>query len=199
MDPASTVVFNTERLYARELVPEDADGVFAYAGDIENSGFMYWSPMTREGSDRFCERCLAAQIAKPRRSWALTLCRKSDDAFVGTVTLNLDEELRQAQAGYILLKEHWHMGYASEALRGLLAFGFLGLELHRITASCDDKNTASIRVMEAVGMRREAHEIKAKYTSVFGKKSWRSTCLYAMLQKEFLCSLPDGYYSPQGV
>lgn len=198
MEPKSAVVFYTKRLYAREMIPEDSEGVFAYSGDIKNSGFMAWSPMSREGVERFCAHCIASQIAEPRKLWALALCRKSDDSFIGTLMLTLDESLRQGEAGYILLKEHWHNGYAAEALKGLLAFGFLGPELHRITAECDDKNSASVRVLEKAGMRREAHEIKSKYTVVFGKKGWRSIYRYAMLQKEFLCSLADGCYSPQG-
>ena len=198
MDPVSPILYSTERLYAREIVREDADGVFEYAGDIENSGYMSWSPLSYERALLFIEQCLASQIESPRRRYRLALCRKEDDAFIGTVTLTLDDELRQGSVGYILIKSHWHCGYASEAVRGLLTFAFLGLDLHRITAACDDKNSASVRVMESVGMRREAHQIKSVYGTVFGKKGWRSLYQYAMLQKEFLCGLADGYYSPDG-
>ena len=80
----------------------------------------------------------------------------------------------------------------------VVRFGFLGLELHRIFARCDDKNAASYRVMERIGMRREGHFIKDMYSRVFGRESWRSHYLYAILQKEYLAALPDGDYSPEG-
>ena len=49
-------------------------------------------------------------------------------------------------------------GYATEAACAMLAYAFEDLKLHRVYGDCDDRNVASARVMEKVGMRREAHE-----------------------------------------
>ena len=199
MDPVSPIIFMTERLYAREFVRADAERVFEYGGNIENSGFLPWSPESREDAAAFVESRLASQIESPRKLYDLALCIRETDEFIGSMGLVLDDEMRQGELGYILNMKHWGKGYATEAAKGFLLFGFLGLELHRIHARCDDMNTASYRVMERLGMRREGHFIKAEYRSVRGRKGWRSHYHYAILRKEFLNALPDGEYSPDGM
>lgn len=198
MKPISPVIIETERLYAREFVLEDAPSVHAYAGSVENTGFLPWSPESLEDVELFVKRRLAAQIERSRRDYDLAVCLKDTDEMIGAVGLNLNEDLDQAELGYIINMKHWRKGYAYEAAKGFLAYGFLGLELHRIYARCDDENAASYGVMEKLGMRREAHFIKDEYASVRGRKSWRSHLIYAMLQKEYLMRLPDGAYSPDG-
>ncbi|MCR5809423.1 MAG: GNAT family N-acetyltransferase [Clostridiales bacterium] len=196
MDPISPVILETERLYAREFVKNDAADVFEYAGNIESSGFLPFSPESCEDVVKFVERRLAAQIEEPRKSYDLALCLKDTDEMIGAMGLYLTEDRRQAELGYLLKKRFWGNGYATEAGKAFLRFGFLGLELHRITARCDDKNAASYRVMEKLGMRREAHFIKDEYRKVFNRMGWRSSYHYAILQKEYLLSLPDGEYDP---
>lgn len=198
MDPSSPVILQTERLYAREFAKEDVPTVFAYAGNIENTGFLPWSPEPYEDVEKFVERRLASQIEQPRRVFDAAICLKETDEMIGSMGLTLDEKLTQAELGYLFNMKYWHKGYAREAAKGFLGFGFLGLDLHRIYARCDAENTASYKVMESIGMRREAHFIKNEFRSVFGKASWRSTLEYAILQKEYLMRLADGDYSPAG-
>ena len=157
---------------------------------------MDWGPESYEGVCGFIESRLAEQIKDPRRVYDLAVCLKEDGKLIGSVGLYLNEERNSAELGWIFNKAYWHNGYASEAARGFLRYGFLGLELHRIYAKCDDRNTASFRVMERIGMRREAHFIKDTYTKVRGRSGWRSTLVYAMLQKEYLMSLADGEHDP---
>ena len=196
MHPVSPVIFETERLYAREFVRADADDVFEYAGDVDNTGFLPFSPESFEDVVCFIESRLAKQIESPRRVYDLVLCLKETDEMIGAMGLYLTEDMKQADLGYALKKKHWRRGYASEAASGFLRFGFLGLDLHRITARCDDMNTASYRLMESIGMRREAHFIKSEYTRTFGRMGWRSFYHYAILQKEYLSGLADGDHSP---
>lgn len=198
MRPVSPVVFETERLYAREFVKDDAEGVFEYAGNLESSGFQEFSPESFENVKLFVESRLAAQIASPRQFWDLVLCLKDTDEMVGVMGVYPYDEFRQGELGYNLKKRFWGMGYATEAAEGFLRFCFMGLGLHRITAKCDERNEASYRVMERIGMRREGHFIKAEYRRTFGKYGWRSMYHYAILKKEYLSSLPDGDYSPDG-
>ena len=196
MDPVSPVIFETERLYAREFVREDADGVFEYAGNLESSGFQEFSPESYEDVVKFVESRLAAQIEEPRRFYDAVLCLKDTDEMIGAMGLYLTDERRQAEIGYNLKRRFWNTGYATEAAKGFLRFGFLGLDLHRIYAKCDDRNIASYRVMEKIGMRREGHMICSEYRRTFGKLGWRSMYHYAILQKEYLMGLADGDHSP---
>ncbi len=192
----STLVFETERLFVREFTSEDAPAVFAYAGDMENCAFMSWAPESYEDVCSFINHRLATQIESPRRVYDLAVCLKTSGELIGSVGLYIDNEGSQAELGWIFNKRFWHCGYATEAARGFMRLGFLALDLHRIYAKCDDKNTASYRVMERLGMRREAHFIKDIRTKVMGREEWRSTYLYAMLQKEYLMTLFDGDHEP---
>ena len=66
----------------------------------------------------------------------------------------------QAELGWSLRPEETGQGYATEALEAALRICFDDLGLRRVTASCFTGNTASYRLMERVGMRREAHVVR---------------------------------------
>ena len=195
-DSSAPTVFQTERLIAREFTLDDLQSVYEYASDIDNCAFMEWAPETLEGVRTYLESRLASQIADPRVTYDLALCKKDTGELIGSMGLYLEDDRRTGMMGWVLNKKFRHMGYALEAARGFIHFGFLGLDLHRIYAYCDTENTASYRLMERLGMRREAHFIKNRFAKVRSRASWRSTYHYAMLRKEYLCSLPDGCYDP---
>jgi len=192
----SPVLFETERLFIREFTRSDIEAVFAYSGDIDNCAFMEWAPESREGVASFIESRLAAQIVNPRKVYDMAACLKDTGELIGSIGLYLNEALDQAEIGWLFNKAYWHMGYASEAARGFIRFGFLALELHRIYAKCDTENTPSFRLMERIGMRREAFFLKDRLAKVRQRESRRSTYVYAMLQKEYLKTLADGSYDP---
>ena len=86
------------------------------------------------------------------------VARRSDNALIGTVTLyNFSFDHRRAEMGYALDRAHWGLGYMHEALQSLLDFAFGVLDLHRIEADVDPRNTASIRTLERLGFQREGY------------------------------------------
>ncbi len=195
-DFPSPVLFTTERLAVRDFIAGDVDAVHVYAGDIDNCAFMDWAPESREDVAAFIERRLADQVQEPRVQYDMALCLRDTGELIGSMGLIHNKERDQAEIGWILNKRYWHKGYAFEAGKGFLHFGFLGLELHRIFARCDTENRASYSLMERLGMRREACFQKDMHVHVRQKLSWRSTYVYAMLRNEYLGSLPDGEYDP---
>jgi RimJ/RimL family protein N-acetyltransferase len=88
---------------------------------------------------------------------------------------------RQAEIGYIFHPDVQGQGLATEAALALLAFGFEQAELHRIYARCDARNVASWRVMEKLGMRREAHF--REHLQLKGR--WDEELIYAILEDEW--------------
>ena len=96
------------------------------------------------------------------------------------LTLRYDE-LRRGEIGYLLDLRYWGRGYATEAARAVLDFGFRELDLHRVYATCRPANVASIRVMEKLGMRREAHFRQHRWM----KGAWQDSYLYAILDHEW--------------
>ena len=76
---------------------------------------------------------------------------------------------------------HQGRGLATEAASVVLRLGFEGLGLHRVIGRCDALNLPSARLVERLGMRREAHFV---HNEVF-KGAWGDELVYAMLEDEW--------------
>ena len=74
----------------------------------------------------------------------------------------------------------WGQGYVTEAAQALLTFAFEQLSLHRIFVDIDPRNTASLRVAEKLGMRREAHFVENAWV----KGEWTDAIIMAILARE---------------
>ena len=89
--------------------------------------------------------------------------------------------MAKTEIGYWVRTSETGKGYATEAAGAMLAFAFSELKLHRVHGDCDDRNIASARVMEKLGMRREAHFIQ----NVWIKDEWKDSLNFAMLDHEW--------------
>jgi [ribosomal protein S5]-alanine N-acetyltransferase len=172
----------TERLSLREFRASDESDIHAYASDPEVVRLMIWGPNTPEQTRTYLRRALARQDEWPRPSVGLAMELGSQRRMIGSIELRIqDEANRAADIGYVLTRSEWGRGYMSEAVGAILDVAFRRLELHRVWATCDPRNHASYRVMEKVGMRREAHFRK----DVMEKGEWRDSYLYAILAEEW--------------
>ena len=140
----------TQRLLLRPVGPQDLKAVHAYASDPENTRYTMGLPNDTAAETAAFLAEAAAAWAQERTDWyefAVTL----DGAVIGTVSL----ELRggEGHLGWILDKRYWHRGYALEAARAVGDFAFRELGLRRLIAQCDQRNEASWRLMEKLGMR----------------------------------------------
>ncbi len=88
---------------------------------------------------------------------------------------------RVAEIGYEIAPAHWGNGYATEAARAILAFGFDELKLHRIAAGCIAENTGSAHVLEKLGMRLEGQLREQEWI----KGRWWDARLYGILEHEW--------------
>jgi RimJ/RimL family protein N-acetyltransferase len=180
---APTYPIVTERLLLRPYTADDFDGLFGMFGREDVSRYLNWEPMDRERAAALLERRLAqATIRKDGEGLGLALEERATGRFVGEVVLRLtSEESRQGEIGWSLHPDARGRGYATEAARELLRVGFEAIGLHRIVAETDPRNDASIRVMERLGMRREAHHLE----SMWLKGEWVGSMVYAMLEPEW--------------
>ncbi len=105
--------------------------------------------------------------------------RASDRVLVGGITLNnVRRGVAQAGSlGYWVGASHAHKGYMSHALTALLPFAHGTLRIKRIEAACLPHNTASVRLLEKVGFRREG--LARQYLCIAGE--WQDHLLYAHL------------------
>ncbi len=173
----------TERLLLREFRADDERAIHAYASDPEVVRLMIWGPNTLEQTQAFLQTMLKAQEQWPRPFVELAIELRGEGRMIGSIGLRVkDERNRAADIGYILSRSDWGCGYMTEAARAILNVAFRQLDLHRVWATCDPRNQASYRVMEKLGMRREAHFRK----DAMKKGEWRDSYLYAILAEEWL-------------
>ncbi|MDX8036543.1 GNAT family N-acetyltransferase [Lentzea sp. BCCO 10_0856] len=171
----------TDRLLLRPFEPGDFDDLHAYRSNPEVCRYLYGEAATPEESAERLERSLAMDELTEEGQW-LVLAVVLDDEVIGDVVLKwVSEQHRQGEVGYTLNPAHQGKGYAREAAEAMLKVGFEELELHRITAICDPRNEPSWRLMERLGMRREAH---FRESEMF-KGAWGDTYVYALLAEEY--------------
>ena len=157
MTSFSDVTLRTPRLDLRPLVPADAGAVFAMRSDpvVQRYGsHPAWTDP--QLAIDYIERDILAMAAGTHIQ--LAVVRRADAAVIGTVTLYaLDAQCRRADVGYALLVSEWGQGYASEAVVALLDWGFEHLDLNRVEADVDPRNSHSARALERLGFVREGH------------------------------------------
>jgi [ribosomal protein S5]-alanine N-acetyltransferase len=105
----------------------------------------------------YTERNARDFIAKTRTDdeVRLAVTLRSDGHLCGGVGLRLESEQQRAELGYWIGVPYWGNGYATEAARAMLAYGFETLKLHRIVATCMAHNSASSKILKKLGMRFE--------------------------------------------
>jgi RimJ/RimL family protein N-acetyltransferase len=177
------VQVETARLVLRELEEEDWTALHEVESRPEVARYQSFEPRTAEESRAYVLDTIESAAASPRLTYDLAVVLASGGQLIGRCGLGVtDFELREAVLWYTLHPDHWGRGYTTEAARAMLGFGFGELMLHRIWADCDPRNTASWRVLEKLGMRREGHLIENARI----KGEWVDSLIYAVLNREWI-------------
>jgi [ribosomal protein S5]-alanine N-acetyltransferase len=153
--PLPTPTLHTARLRLRPFSEADANAIFALQSNPRV--LRYWdSPPWKERAraERFIAAC--RQIEQEGSGARLAIVRTADDVFVGWCCLmQWNPDYRSATIGYCLDETAWGQGFATEAAGALLQWAFDTLDLNRVEAETDTRNTASGRVLEKLGFVRE--------------------------------------------
>ncbi|HYF73982.1 MAG TPA: GNAT family protein [Nocardioides sp.] len=174
----------TDRLAIRPATADDLGATWEFRRLPEVGEWVTWQAGDR---DAYAEMFLA-----PDRLGS-TLVIERDDTVVGDLMVRVEDAWAQgevasraagvqAELGWTLDPAHAGRGYATEAVRELLRICFEDLGLRRVTALCFADNTASWRLMERVGMRREAHNVR---DSLHRSGEWLDGYAYALLADEW--------------
>lgn len=179
-------MLKTPRLVLREFCEDDLYAMYKVDSDPEVKRYMpsdalteaeskasllWWIEQAKEHPRSFYDLAVALPETPEKRSEAVGWCR---------LALRHDE-VRQGEIAYQLRRDLWGRGFATEVAARLLEFGFEGLGLHRIFATCRPANVASWRVLEHVGMRREGFLRQHRLM----KGAWHDSYLYAVLEDEW--------------
>ncbi len=182
--PALEGPMRTERLTLRPATADDAEATWAYRR-LHSVG--EW--LTEIPSD---EEAYRATFAAPARL-AATVIVEHDGEVVGDLMLRVEDAWAQAEVadpakgaqaelGWVLDPAHTGHGYATEAVRALVAHCFDELGVRRVVANCFLANDTSWRLMDRVGMRREGHAVAE---SLHRSGQWLDVVTYAVLADEW--------------
>ncbi len=172
----------TERLLLRDFVENDWHAVHVYQSDPRYLRYYPWSSRSPEEVKAFVRRFLDQQTHRPRSKFQFAVVLKSDGHLIGNCGIRkAHSRALKADLGYEIAPDEWGRGYATEAARAVLRFGFEELQLHRIEASCLAENTASTRVLEKLGMQLEGRLRDHEW--IDGR--WWDTLMYSILVQEW--------------
>jgi [ribosomal protein S5]-alanine N-acetyltransferase len=156
------MILETERLYLRELKPEDQDGLHAIFSDEETMRF-YPAPFTREQTGQWIQKNQERYRKDGFGLWGV--CLKETDELIGDCGLvrQTVDGRTEIEIGYHIHKKYWSRGFATEAAKACKAYGFHQLHFNKLICLIDPKNIPSIRVAEKIGFTKE------KEVFIFGK------------------------------
>jgi RimJ/RimL family protein N-acetyltransferase len=172
----------TERLVLRELRPGDAEAMFAYRSDPEVARYQGWPRESVDDVRAFIADLTAQEPYAPGTWRQFAIVLRSTGEQIGDCGVHVPhDEPEQVMFGITLATAFQRRGYASEALRALLHLAFGTLGKHRVYASIDPRNAASLALFARAGFRKEAHFIE----SLFLMGEWVDDVVVAMLAREW--------------
>jgi RimJ/RimL family protein N-acetyltransferase len=173
----------TPRLILRPYTSDDFTALYDIQSRPEVTRYLLFDARDRDQARASLELKMAAsELNDEGGNLTLAVALPQTGALIGDVTLFwLSRVNRQGEIGYVFHPDHGGRGYATEAALVMLRLGFEDLGLHRIVGRIDARNTASGRVLERLGMRREAHFVHNEFL----KGEWTDEVVYAMLENEW--------------
>lgn len=175
------MILETERLIIKPITIGDKDEIFEYRRDKETNKYQGWIPETIEDVEEFIGNT-SKQINVPETWFQLVIVFKETQKIVGDLGIHfIDPENGQAEIGCTLNKDYQNKGFATESVIKVIDYLFKELNKHRIIASIDPENKNSIRLVERIGFRKEAHFVE----SLFINGKWVDDLMYALIEKDW--------------
>jgi RimJ/RimL family protein N-acetyltransferase len=173
----------TERLDLRPPLESDLDAFYEMRSDPEVARYLYDDPMTVERArEKLAVRIAGSELAAEDDWLATVVVERASGAVVGDLGLCWRSvEHRTGEVGFVVHPAYQGRGYATEAARRLIDWGFRVFGLHRVIGTTEARNAASARVLERLGMRLEGHFVESEWV----KGEWQSELQYAILDREW--------------
>ena len=182
---ANQIMIATTRLILRPFEESDIDLIYRIYSDEEILRYTPFDPMDREQASSHLNRIMEDWHCDPRLSYELAVCLRESERKIGRAHILIDPETDTGMIGMLLVQDCWGHHYATEIAKALISYCFEELHLHRVNAVCSPDNTASWKMLEKCGLRREALlKEKCKYVKR-GSISWHDELEYAMLAREY--------------
>ena len=175
------IEINTEKLLLRTVNNNDAPEIFDYRSDSFENRYQGWIPKTLDEVYDFIDAKISKEFNIADTWYQLVIVLKSENKLIGDIGIHfLAGDEKQVEIGCTLNKKYRKKGYAFEAMGAILNYLFYELNKHRVIASIDPRNNASMALVERLGLRKEAHFKE----SIFLNGEWVDDIVYAILKRE---------------
>ena len=175
-----TLNLETDRLKLRPFKIDDATRVQELAGNSEvaETTLGIPHPYPIEAAKNWINH---QPVLIENGTFPLAIVLKDDGVLIGTMTIRVDKEHRKGELAYWVGKDYWGKGYATEAAKEVVRFGFEVLSLHRIWAKAMSRNPTSTRVMQKVGMRKEG----TLKQDIFKSETYEDVDIYGIIKSDY--------------
>jgi RimJ/RimL family protein N-acetyltransferase len=172
----------TERLVIRALSPDDVDRHHALFSDPDVVRYLYFGPFDRPAAQEHLARRSILDLPGEGGWINFGVEVKGEGILVGELAMGfISATHAHYEVGYVFDPAYAGRGYAAEGTAMIIELAFSGLGAHRVSGRLDARNDPSARVLEKLGMRREAHFIENEYV----KGEWTDELVYAILAPEW--------------
>jgi [ribosomal protein S5]-alanine N-acetyltransferase len=180
------VTLDGDRIRLREFTEDDLDRVWQWGSKAEFFRYLPIEPPSSYQEQRYwLDGVLKEASTRPRRQYQLGIDPVEGSGLIGAVRIGIEPGSgRAASIGYGIHPDLWGQGYATEATRLIIAFGFQSLRLHRIWATYHQDNLGSGRVLAKVGMRQEGRLRHHRVTH----DVWYDSIICSILEDEWCAS-----------
>ena len=159
----------TARLRLRHFKDSDLILFMGYRNDPVVARYQSWEGSSEAEARTFIQEQKEIQPGVPGRGFQVAIELKETGVLIGDCYFTVNElDDRQAEIGFTLSRNYQGQGFATEAVSYFLNYVFQTFNLHRIIAITDCENTASVALLERLGMRREGHFLQ----NIWFKGKW---------------------------
>jgi RimJ/RimL family protein N-acetyltransferase len=178
-----SVPIETDRLTLRRYVESDYDDLLRLQSNPDVARFLLYDARTPEQvKEALVGRMADVPMDTTDQALTLAVIERETGVHLGEVTLFVQSvEQRTGELGYVFHPESAGRGFATEAAVELLRLAFEELDMHRVIARLDARNTASSKLLQRLGLRQEAHFVRNEFL----KGEWTDELVFAMLADEW--------------
>jgi ribosomal-protein-alanine N-acetyltransferase len=181
------IELESERLLFRKYKIEDYSVFYDMLSNLENMKYRSSEPKNTEEVQRYIDWGIQCAEQTPCINFRYAVVIKETGQLIGSCELAFTDK-DPAELAWELHRDYWCKGYGTEIGNTLLKLGFKTLGIRRIIADCNTLNIGSYRIMEKIGMRREAHYVKYYRGNSALNHEWCDKYQYAILGEEYLNS-----------
>jgi [ribosomal protein S5]-alanine N-acetyltransferase len=184
IDFKGTPKIETERLILRKFEMTDVQNAFDHWLSDKRVADNRINPAHKSVSETIerVDKIVSQYESKKFCYWAIEL--KETSELIGEIDLyDFDSGTDNCEVSYSIGYGWWNQGYGTEALRAVVEFGFMTMNIHKISAAHNTDNLASGRIMRKVGMEQEGvirHMIRNS------KNQYKDCAVYGILQEDYL-------------